>query len=189
MTRQVRDLQWVRALPGRPSCIPESRPRGAKRDGVTYESALAGLPEFAAAQHGLWLEFCDASGHGYAQVDFALDLGGFVVVAEAKLTWRTQAYTQLRGLYLPLMRALTHNPVGGIVVCRNVTRATPRSEVTQDLAEAIGLVRRDPTRVPVVHLRAGADEAPRRPVKAPKPPLPKWWNKGTAKPPAILLGT
>ena len=189
MTRQVRDLQWVRALRERPACIPESRPRGAKRDGVTYEAALAGLPEFAAAQHGLWLEFCDASGHGYAQVDFALDLGGFVVIAEAKLTWRTEAYAQLRGLYLPLMRALTHKPVGGIVVCRNVTRQTPRSEVTQDLAEGIERARRDPTRVPVVHLRAGAEDAKRRGVKASKAPLPKWWNKGAAKSPAIILGT
>jgi hypothetical protein len=180
MTREVRDLQWVRTLPERPDCIPKGRPRGAKAAGVRYEAAVAALPSFAAASHGLWLEFGDASGHGYAQADFVFTSGPVLVVAEAKLTWTPAAYAQLRRLYFPLLHRLSGLPVGGFVVCQNLTRETARSDVTSDLAEALRRVWRDPTRIPVLHLPFSLKEPRNAPTERVR--VPSWWRKGQTSP-------
>jgi len=144
--REVEGVKWVRERAEKPGCIPQGRPKGVRREGVRYENALARV---LAASHGMWLEYEDAKGHGYAQVDFVWVRGGAVVAGEAKLTWRPGAYMQLRRLYFPLLRWLYNSPVGGIVVCKNVTRETPRAEVTQDLEEALERARRGT--IPVLH--------------------------------------
>ena len=85
MTREIQDLRFVKVLRERPSCIPKGRPRGAKAAGVRYEEALAASSAFAEASHGVWLEFGDARGHGFAQVDFVFATDEAIVVAEAKV--------------------------------------------------------------------------------------------------------
>ena len=175
MMREVRDIKWVRALAKRPECIPEGHPRGAKREGVKYEGALAGLQGFAVALHGQWFEFADASGHGFAQADFVFQ-GDVVVVVEAKLTWTPSAYVQLRKLYLPLLRGLGCK-VGGVVVCQNLTRETPKGEVVGDINEALRVARASPGGViPTLHLPLLGAQA-KRLAKVP-PGLPSWWRKG-----------
>jgi len=176
MTHEVQGLRYVRLLQERPSCIPQGRPRGAKAQGVKYEEALAKSPHFATASHGVWLEFSDARGHGYAQVDFLFTYLATIVAVEAKLTWTPAAYVQLRKLYFPLLEKFTSRPVGGIIVCQNLTRETPKADVTNDFFEALNIAQFEPGRIPVLHLPLLAKE-PRR-VTRPKPRVPSWWRKG-----------
>jgi len=184
MTRQVRNLLWAKALRERPACIPIGRPRGARAAGVRFESALASGP-LVAAQRGLWIEFADANGHGYAQCDFVGESAAGPFVAEAKLTWTPAAYVQLRGLYLPLLRAIYHRSVGAVVVCANLTRETPRSEVAASLPEALARSARG--EIPVLH--AGLVSMARPPREAPSLPrtrVPKWWGRDATKLPEAL---
>ena len=178
MTREVRDLRFVKLLSERPSCIPHGRPRGAKAHGVKYEEALAKLPQFASASHGVWVEFDDARGHGFAQADFVFSIESAFVIAEAKLTWTPAAYVQLRKLYFPLFSKFTTWPVGGVVVCQNLTRETPKTDICGSLSEALAIVAFDLRRIPVLHLPI----LPKEPhhVTSPKPRVPSWWRKGEA---------
>ena len=148
MKREISSLRWVRRLDEKPHCIPAGRPRGAKRLGVKFEDhAALALP---GAERGVWFEFEDSAGHGFAQADFVWQGRGYAVVGEAKLTWRASAYVQLRRLYFPLVQLLLGCPVGGIVVCKNLTRETPRAEVTSDLPLALAATRGGI--IPVLHL-------------------------------------
>ena len=186
MCRQITDLVWVRALTERPSAIPQGRPRGVKAAGVRYEAALALRQPFASALRGLWLEFGDASGHGYAQPDFVWNFagGGPLFVAEAKLTWRPSAYPQLRRLYFPLLRKLTGREVRGVVVCANLTRETPRAEVCDSFAEAWDRALRDPAFVPTLRVGGEAAQERSRP-KAARAAVPKWFTKGASARPIL----
>ena len=181
MTREIQGLRHVKLLRSRPDCIPQGRPRGAKATGVRYEEALTKQTGFLAASHGVWFEFDDTRGHGYAQVDFVFYADSDVIVAaEAKLTWTPQAYPQLRRLYFPLLAKFTSRPVGGIIVCQNLTRDVPRSDVCDSLVEALRVARNEPGRIPVLHLPLLLKE-PRR-VTRPKPRVPSWWRKGQTSP-------
>jgi len=184
VTREVQSLRHVRILRSRPDCIPQGRPRGTKAAGVRYEEALAKSPAFAAASHGVWLEFDDAKGHGFAQVDFLFpteDLPlAIPIVAEAKLTWTPAAYVQLRKLYFPLLQKLWGCQIGGIVVCQNLTRETPGADVVGSLAEAMQRVDYNPLRIPILHLPLLLKEP--RYVARPKSGLPSWWRKGQTSP-------
>lgn len=181
MTRRVEGLLWARVLAQRPACIPVGRPRGIKREGVRYEETLAS-GTFGSAKRGVWLEFADANGHGYAQCDFLVAegvCGALVpVVAEAKLTWRREAYGQLRGLYLPLLRAALGRDVGALVVCANLTPETPRAAIAGSLSEALARCARG--EVPVLRVAAGASgRSPSKPglrLAVARPKVPKWWG-------------
>ena len=184
MKRQIRGLLWARTLRERPACIPVGRPRGARAAGVRFESALASGP-LVAAQRGLWIEFADANGHGYAQCDFVGDSAAGPFVAEAKLTWTPAAYVQLRGLYLPLLRAIHRRPVGAVVVCANLTRETPRAEVAASLAEA--LARAAKGEIPVLHAGAVSMARPKRDAPSlPRARVPKWWGRGAPQVEALF---
>ena len=180
MTREIRNLRFVKVLRERPECIPRSRPRGVKAKGVRYEDALAKLPEFALALHGVWLEFDDARGHGFAQADFVFSREGAFVIAEAKLTWTPTAYVQLRKLYFPLFAKFIAWLPCGVVVCQNLTRDTPKADVCGSLREALAMVEFDPRRIPVLHLPL----LPKEPshVARTKPRGPSWWRKGQIAP-------
>lgn len=149
MSREVQGLRWVRALEARPGCIPKGRPRGAKRAGVKFEDALA--REWPEALHGIWWEYEDSQGRGFAQTDLLWKLPSQVIIGEAKLTWRKEAYVQLRRLYFPLVWAAFGLPVGGVVICRNVTQDTPRAEVVGELPVALDRARGG-SMIPTLHL-------------------------------------
>ena len=184
MKRQIRGLLWARTLRERPGCIPVGRLRGAKREGVKFEEVLASGP-LSGASRGVWLEFADANGHGYAQCDFVGDSAAGPFVAEAKLTWTPAAYVQLRGLYLPLLRAIYHRSVGAVVVCANLTRETPRAEVAASLAEA--LARAAKGEIPVLHAGAVSMARPKRDAPSlPRARVPKWWGRGAPQVEALF---
>jgi len=179
--REIQGLKWVRVLDGRPEGLPESRPRGAKAKGVAFESAVAQAEGFVRARHGIWLEYADANGGGFAQPDFVFVQDGGLIVAEVKLTWRVEAYRQLRGLYWPLLRLLAGVPIGGIVVCRGLTQETPKGHVVDDLTTALALARSEPGVVPVLHLPfVGESRRSSRRGRSPSAKHPAWWAQGEA---------
>jgi len=137
--RVVVGLKWARPC-GRPGCIPRSRPRGAKAQGVRYERALAkALP---AARHGQWWEFEDRNGLGFCQTDLIWEADGRMVVLEVKYTWVWSGHTQLEQLYRPVVEAATGMGVSGIVVCKNLIPEIPRTvHVTGELGAALGLAK------------------------------------------------
>jgi len=135
--REIHDLRWVKTLEARPKCIPQGRPRGVEAAGVRFERDVEAHLSAFGASRGVWFEYHDAQGHGFAQVDFLWRQRDYIIVGEAKLTWCTLAYMQLRKLYFPLLRTLFGLPVGGLVVCKNVTRETPRESVTSEVALAL----------------------------------------------------
>lgn len=136
--RQIKGLKWARQLPGRPKCIPTSRPRGAKAEGLRYERALAKRLPLAA--HGVWFEFADSNGPGYCQPDFLLTLpNGALAILECKYTWVAEAHAQLAGLYAPVVREARGADVVGVVVCKRLVEGMKGTVVTADLWHACQL--------------------------------------------------
>ncbi len=133
MSRQISGLIWAKPC-SRPGCIPQSRPRGKKAAGIRYERDLAqALP---GAIHGQWFEFQDSAGHGWCQPDLFLREKDAIFVLEAKYTWKRGASKQISGLYKPVLEAAFGLPVLGIVVCKVLTRETPKGSVCSSLEEA-----------------------------------------------------
>lgn len=117
--RTIRGLKWARALPARPSCIPQGRPRGAKAQGLRYERALAAM--LPAARHGQWFEFEDLGGRGYCQVDLLLDRPeGGLLILEAKYTWTFEGHQQIEGLYVPVVERAWGMRAKGVVVAKRL---------------------------------------------------------------------
>lgn len=136
MSRVISGLVWAKPV-ARPSCIPTARPRKkCKLAGLKYEKSLAGaLPQ---AIHGQWFQFQDRNGLGHCQTDLLLDCKLGIVVLESKYTWTEAGHKQVEKLYLPVLaKAYPGRNVLGIVVCKVLTRDTPRGEVCQDLDSAI----------------------------------------------------
>src|SRR5882724_3735460 len=128
MHRVIRGLIWARAC-DRPSSIPQGRPRGAKRRGISYESALAAHLTFA--KHGQWFEFQDLNGRGYCQVDLLCETpeqdwitthprNRLVDVLEVKYSWVPEAHSQIEQLYRPVVERALGATVLPIVVCKNI---------------------------------------------------------------------
>lgn len=135
--RRIVGLKWARPLRGVPPFGP-AKPRGAKRQGLLYERALASaLP---TAKHGQWFEFEDANGLGLAQPDFILPVGGALVVLEAKYSWVPEAQTQIERLYRPILEIQTAKPILGIVVVKRLV-AGIEAPICGSLREAIILAK------------------------------------------------
>lgn len=136
--RVVRDsVAWAMPI-ARPDCIPKSRPRGAKAQGLRYERSLAAaLP---AGLHGQWFEFRDGAGRHFCQPDLLLRGEAHrTLVVECKYTWVLEAHTQLAQLYLPVVgRAWGCRPLG-LVICKNLTPEVPRRFLAASLAEALAM--------------------------------------------------
>lgn len=96
---------------------------------------------FEDVQCGVWLEFHDASGAGYAQPDFFLVGPHSTIVLESKLTETDAGYSQISLLYRPLLWRVFRRPVVGILVCKTLIRMPQRlirspAEVLDTVEEA-----------------------------------------------------
>ncbi len=132
--RVVRGLKWAREAEKAPFGKP--RGRGAKRFGINYEKALAkALPQ---ALNGVWYEFCDSAGMGFAQPDLITQLDETLIVLEAKYTWVPEAQTQINLLYKPILEMVHGQRVVGIVVCKALVPGI-RAPITGNFEEAIRL--------------------------------------------------
>src|SRR5215471_19291929 len=116
-------IKWAQSLDGKPSCIPNSRPRGAKAAGLRYERSLhSNLP--AGTLHGQWFEYICSEGRGYCQTDFIVSLlPACVAVLEAKYTLVPGAFSKLLSLYIPVVTLAMQCPAIGIVVVKNLNPA------------------------------------------------------------------
>ncbi len=140
MKRQVVGLKWARRLEGRPACIPQGRPRGAKALGIRYEKAL-GTVIGSRADRGVWFEFEDVHGRGYCQVDFLLDGAGVMpVVLECKHTWTEDGHVELEKLYLPVVSMALGRAVTGLVVTKILVPGCRGVVVCSALHEALRAV-------------------------------------------------
>src|SRR5436190_8478559 len=93
-------VDWARPCL-RPACIPKSRLKGAKADGLRYEKLVAkAIPE---AKHGPWYEFCDVNGPGYCQPDLVVISPRMVLVLECKLSNYFEGLQQIERLYKPVL--------------------------------------------------------------------------------------
>ena len=124
----------------KPSCIPQSRPRGAKRLGAKYEKDFAK----ALQQHygnavvfGQWFHFNDCNGGGYCQTDLLVRLPGECLIFECKLTDTPRARSQLTKLYFPVVGCCWGLPTRGIVVTRHLTAESNLAVVVDQLAGAL----------------------------------------------------
>lgn len=143
-------IKWARPCP-RPRNIPISRARGAKAFGLRYEKAFALRIRDSVA--GQWFEYEDASGKHFCQMDLLFkrplqtpervkaDPGvGCLVVAECKYSWTLDAFQQLHGLYLPVLRAYAGlgRQILGFQVCKRLLPNMPQGvTICRGLEEAL----------------------------------------------------
>lgn len=73
-----------------------------------------------------WLRFTDANGTGHCEPEAFIELRDEIILFEMKLTGGHYGRLQMEGLYKPLLEFIYKKPVRCLMVCRNVTPATPR---------------------------------------------------------------
>lgn len=162
MSRVIVGLSFARACP-RPASIPLPRPRKkCKLAGIKYERELA--KAISGANYGQWFEFLDRNGRGHCQTDLILEESACIFVFEAKYTWTEAGHRQIELLYRPVVEKTWGKPVFGVVVCKVLTRDTPRDWITSGFEAAKARAARGlPT---VLHWIGG----PLVPFAAAKPP-------------------
>lgn len=145
----VGNLYWAKTCPPPPGRDGPHRRTGTKALGLAYERKVA---EALTAQaptkvyRGRWFEYCDRGTVRHCQPDVMLRYGEEVLVVEVKLSDTPVAYTQLRGLYLPVAREVFGRQVRGVVVAKHVKRDSRRTygTIQEALAattsDGIGLV-------------------------------------------------
>lgn len=133
--RRLHSLISTAELVKAPSFARASRARGAKREGIKYERDFA-RSLGPRARHGVWMEFRDSHGPGWAQTDAQLELADVVLVFECKYTWVAEAAEKLAALYCPLVEVMSGKPALGIVVCKRLTRGVD-APICATLADAI----------------------------------------------------
>lgn len=145
MSRSVVDLLWAKSSQN-PWPKLKRHPRGAKGLGLGYELALAkALPN---ASHGLWFEFCDRNGRGFCSPDLIIEGKDEILAIECKLTNYPEAVMQLTNLYRPVLTAVYHRPVRGLVALKYLNPASPKHMICPDLASAL---RHAPDSCPILH--------------------------------------
>jgi len=133
--RRIKDLKWVEVSKTNPFPAPR-RLKGSKAAGIAFErkfgkalpGLLQGTPFHAHSVHpGIWLEFEDGSGKGFAQPDFFLlppegDIlqPQYGIIFETKLSINTRGWFQLEKLYRPLLRKLYGVDFKLVLVCKNL---------------------------------------------------------------------
>lgn len=135
MTHIVRGLKEVNLAETAPWPKPK-RLTGAKAAGLAFERKLGkALPGILASSpfsdfqicQGVWLEFQDSSGRGFAQPDFfllpptdSILAPQFGLLLECKLSLTARGWMQMEKLYLPLLRRLYRIDFKMIQVCKNL---------------------------------------------------------------------
>lgn len=104
-----------------------------------YEGLVAAaVPQ---AQHGLWFEFWDSHGPGYCSPDLVLDLPEATVVLECKLSWVSEAHSQILQLYRPILELARGKPCVGLVVVKYLSQGAPLGDVCRGLSEGVSFAR------------------------------------------------
>lgn len=96
---------------------------GSRAQGKTYEKRVG---EFLrnrgySFRSGVWIDYEDDNGVGYAQIDHLLILPDRLCIVEAKLSQTCNAELQIRELYRPLLKLITGGGlIQGVQVCKNL---------------------------------------------------------------------
>jgi hypothetical protein len=114
------NILWARPI-DRPSFIPQSRPRGAKAQGLRYERRFAEYLKPMGCIHGQWFEFeTQSDGIRYCQTDLIYPISRWLfAVIEVKYSLVDRAYDQLLDLYGPVVEAAYATRVGLVHVFKN----------------------------------------------------------------------
>jgi hypothetical protein len=123
--------------------FPKPRPSNpAAKLGLRYEANVGKQLQrhvtnehFDRLEHNPWFSFYDTFGYANCCPDFILWYNNRAIVVEVKLTWVEVAIAKLEDLYLPVVALALCVPVAPLVICRNVTRNSPRSYTS--LTEAL----------------------------------------------------
>ncbi len=126
-------IVWAQKC-NRPRCIPSSRPRGVKAEGLRYEGALARA--LAPAVRGQWWQYRADGPMRYCQTDLLLG----AVIVECKLSWVPEGQRSLDELYLPVVSRALDRPARGFVACRYLRRGMSGVEVVEDFETALAAI-------------------------------------------------
>jgi hypothetical protein len=126
----IRKLKWVKALDERPDFIPIKKSRGVKRAGQLYENRIANYIKALYGEervlHGQWYQFEDGRGMGWCQTDIVIKPdkdSKLLIVLECKLKAVSKAESQLKYLYLPVLKRLYPDyEIRLIQVCKNLNK-------------------------------------------------------------------
>ena len=121
------DVRSAKFLSGQPPFIRRRKSTGRFAVGIRYErevldhlSLLAlGVPS-VELRLGPWLEFVDKRGRRWCQPDAVLSdrKTGIHIIYEVKYQFTSDAWWQLKWLYLPVLEKLLQGPIGLIQICR-----------------------------------------------------------------------
>jgi hypothetical protein len=143
-------IEWAHEC-APPDFAKARRLRGSKALGLTYERKLARvLPK--GTRHGQWFAYCVDGKVRFCQPDFLLVGRSELAVLEAKLADVTAASEQLRGLYVPVLKAAYGKRVLPVIVARSLSRLPENADIDEvccRLIEALDLARAG--RLPVLH--------------------------------------
>lgn len=133
--RHILGLRRAEALSEKPSCIPQSRPRGAKAAGIRFEKAV--FEALSGGIRGQWFSYEDENGPGLCQPDILYPfLPDFFAVIEVKYTLVPGAHQKLSNLYLPVASRALQAPCAGVVVVKNLDPRYRRGKIYTDLRAA-----------------------------------------------------
>lgn len=111
--------------------------RASAKDGLRYErkigkqlEAHVAAERFLKLEKGPWFSFEDDYGAGNCCPDFLLHLPDSIIIVEVKLTWVEVAIHKLNDLYNPVVSVALGKPCFPLIICRNITPASPPAELT-----------------------------------------------------------
>ena len=112
------------------------RRSGAHRAGLAYEKLVrawaCSVDSKYAVRISPWFCFIDGSGaRHYCQPYLLLEASDRTIVVESKLRWTTDAWWQLRKLYIPVLSVALKKPMDWFVplcVCKSFDPALPQPE-------------------------------------------------------------
>lgn len=132
------NVEWAQAC-SRPSCIPQSRPRGVKAQGLRYERLLAkAWPE---AIHGQWWAYGACGARKFCQTDLLLAGSKGAWIVEVKLSWTPEARRSLDEVYIPVVACALQRPAWGLMATQHLRKGMS-GVVLGDLDEALEAAKR-----------------------------------------------
>lgn len=127
---------------------PFGKSRGnslATKAGLAYERKVvkefSKLDGILSIEHNPWFGFADGSGGGLASPDLlAFHKSGILYVVEVKLTWTTEAVSQLIDFYIPILGLLGNQHefckpnqcctgLIPLIITKNLTKDSPPAEL------------------------------------------------------------
>lgn len=126
-------VEWAKTC-SRPQCIPVSRPRGAKAQGLRYERLLARA--WPQATHGQWWSYATGGCQKFCQTDLLLVGPKAALIVEVKLSWTPRARQSLDEVYIPVVSTALERPTFGFTATQHLRKGMS-GVVLSDLDEAL----------------------------------------------------